>query len=263
MSAENKNITNEIKFLAKSGIRLKILKELNMQPSSVKELVRKTNITYSSISSNLTKLEKNGHVIKIDNAFHLNSITKIYLKTLMDFKMSIELINEFNDLWDKHNLTPININSLRNITDLKDSKLIEATPIDIYRTHNTIKNHLNQTATIKAIFPYLHPDYPELIENTLKNGGNVDLIINRELLKEILINIDKNLRKESVKNQNLKIFSHKHEINLYLAICDTTMNLGLFKNDGSFDQNRILTSNNLKAIKWADDLFENMKESIP
>lgn len=90
----------------------------------------------------------------------------------------------------------------------------------------------------------------------------MDLIINRELLKEILINIDKNLRKESVKNQNLKIFSHKHEINLYLAICDTTMNLGLFKNDGSFDQNRILTSNNLKAIKWADDLFENMKESI-
>lgn len=67
MSAKNKNITNEIKFLAKSGIRLKILKELNMQPSSVKELVRKTNITYSSISSNLTKLEKNGHVIKIDN----------------------------------------------------------------------------------------------------------------------------------------------------------------------------------------------------
>ena len=134
--------------------------------------------------------------------------------------------------------------------------------IDIYRTHNTIKNHLNQTATIKAIFPYLHPDYLELIENTLKNGGNVDLIINRELLKEILININKNLRKESVKNQNLKIFSHKHEINLYLAICDTTMNLGLFKNDGSFDQNRILTSNNLKAIKWADDLFENMKESI-
>lgn len=261
MSTKNKSITNEIKFLAKSGIRLKILTELNKKPLNIKELVRKTNITYSSVSSNLSKLEKNGHVIKNDNKFHLNSISKIYLNTLMDFKMSIDLITEFNELWDKHNITPISINSLRNITDLKDSELIETTPIDIYRTHNTIKNHMKQTTTIKAIFPYLHPDYPKLIENRLKNGGNVDLIINKELLKEITANIDKNVRKESVKNQNLKIFSNKNEINLYLAICDKSMDLGLFKNDGSFDQNRILTSKNLKAIKWANNLFESMKVS--
>ena len=32
------------------------------------------------------------------------------------------------------------------------------------------------------------------------------------------------------------------DLNLYLTVCDNSMSLGLFKNDGSFDQNRILIS---------------------
>ena len=49
------DLNNEIKFFAKSEIRLKILSELQKEPKSVKELVNKTNITYSSISSNLVQ----------------------------------------------------------------------------------------------------------------------------------------------------------------------------------------------------------------
>jgi len=44
-----------------------------------------------------------------------------------------------------------------------------------------------------------------------------------------------------------------------LIISDKNTNLGLFKNDGSFDQNRLLTSENQQAIKWANNLFENVK----
>ena len=48
-------INNDIKFLAKSEIRLKILSELYAQPNNVRGLVKKTNITYSSISSNISE----------------------------------------------------------------------------------------------------------------------------------------------------------------------------------------------------------------
>ena len=41
---------------------------------------------------------------------------------------------------------------------------------------------------------------------------------------------------------------------------DKVMILGLFKDDGSFDQNRLLTSKNEDSIKWGDDLFENFKK---
>lgn len=49
-------INNDIKFLAKSEIRLKILSELYKNPNNVKGIVKKTKITYSSVSSNLGKL---------------------------------------------------------------------------------------------------------------------------------------------------------------------------------------------------------------
>ena len=37
------------------------------------------------------------------------------------------------------------------------------------------------------------------------------------------------------------------------------MILGLFKEDGSYDQNRLLISKNNDSISWAMGLFENFK----
>lgn len=67
-------LNNDITFLAKSEIRLKILSELQKKPRSVKELVNVTKITYSSISSNLTKLEENDHITKKKEQIPFKSI---------------------------------------------------------------------------------------------------------------------------------------------------------------------------------------------
>ena len=58
----NTGINNDIRFLAKSEIRLKILNELNKEPNNVRGIVKETKITYSSVSSNIGKLEKNNHI---------------------------------------------------------------------------------------------------------------------------------------------------------------------------------------------------------
>lgn len=47
-----------------------------------------------------------------------------------------------------------------------------------------------------------------------------------------------------------------------LISTNDVMVLGLFKEDGYFDQNRLLTSKNEKSIKWADNLFNNFKNSL-
>ena len=153
-------INDDIKFLAKSEIRLKILSEIYNKPDNARGLFKKTKITYSSISSNLAKLEQNDHIKKINSKYHITPMSEIYFKTLMDFKNTVDLINEYDGFWDKHNLNQLSIDSLKNITDLKDSTLIETTPIDIYKTHNTIKEHLMEKSCRinvhlkKALFSY-------------------------------------------------------------------------------------------------------------
>ena len=53
MSTKLENMNQKIQFLTKSGIRLHILNVLNKNPKNIKELVNTTQITYSTLSSNL------------------------------------------------------------------------------------------------------------------------------------------------------------------------------------------------------------------
>lgn len=255
-------INNDIKFLAKSEIRLKILSELYAQPNNVRGLVKKTNITYSSISSNISKLEQNNHIKKINRKYHVNPMSEIYFKTLMDFKNSVDLISDYDGFWDKHNLNQLSMDSLKNITDLKDSELIETTPLDIYKTHNTVKEQLMKSKSLKAIFPYLHPEYPQLIENILKNDGYVELIIPKIIYQATISQIDLKIRKNASRTKNLNIYPVDSDLKVYLTISDGSMSLGLFKNDDSFDQNRILISEAEKSQKWAENLFETIKGEV-
>ena len=256
------DINDEIRFLAQSEIRLKILSELNKRPDNVRGLVKETKITYSSVSSNVAKLEENNYIRKYNGKYYVDPMAKIYFKTLMDFKKSIEIIKDFNSFWYKHNLGLMSIDSMRNINDLKNSKLIETTPLDIYKTHTTIKNQLLKSKDVKAIFPYLHPEYPKLLERILKNGGSLELILPRPITRAIMNPIDEKLKKNAIKKGKLKLHSVQGDLNLYLTICDKNMSLGLFKTDGSFDQNRILISKDEKSYEWADDLFEYVKNKV-
>lgn len=261
MSITN-NIDNDIKFLAKSEIRLKILRELDKKPDNVSGLVKKTKIAYSSISSNVGKLETHNYITKVENKYHINPMTQVYFKTLMDFKNSVELVNSYDSFWNKHDLNQLSITSIKRITDLKNSELIETTPIDIYKTHNTIKNQIMNSRNVRAIFPYLHPEYPNLIEGVLKNNGSVELIVPKGIFKEMMFRVNNTVRRNAVRNKKLKVYSFKDDLNLYLTICDDNMSLGLFKNDGSFDQNRILVSNDKQSYKWAEELFNHVKKQV-
>ena len=236
--------------------------ELEKNPKTVKELVNTTNITYSSISSNLVKLEERNYVIKKKNKYHLKPLSKIYYRNLMDFKMSVDLITTFDDFWGRHNIDQLTLDSIQNINDLKDSELIKTTPLDIYKTHNTIKEKMITSKSLKAIFPYLHPEYPQLIENILKNNGKVEIVLPRNMFSKMILEINEDIRKPATAKGDLKVYTTSKELNLYLTLCDDTMSLGLFKNDGSFDQNRLLISSSEKSQKWANNLFTSIKEKM-
>lgn len=257
-----KDINNDIKFFAKSEIRLKILSELNKQPNNIRGIVKKTKITYSSVSSNIGKLEKRNYITKSNKKYHVNPMTEVFFKSLMDFKQSVDLINDYEAFWNRHDLKQLSIESVKNITYLKDSEIIETTPTDIFKTHNTIKEQIMQSENVKAIFPYLHPEYPKLIEEVLNNQGSVELIIPKSISKELLSRMDLKTRQIAKRNGRLNVYEFKNDLNIYLTICDGNISLGLFKSDGSFDQNRILISDNQKSNLWAHELFAHVKEQV-
>ena len=262
MLIEKKYIDDNMMFIVKSEIRLKILTELNKRPQSIKEIVSETNMAYSSVSNNLNKMLYKNHVTKENRIYEMTPMTKLYFDQLIEFKKSVDVVKNFDKFWDKHDLTYLNDESINNITELYESELIETNPVDIYKTHNNVKKQLEESKSIKGILPYIHPDYPQLFENILRNDGSVELLIQKDVYKTMSTQIDNKLRQISIKKGNLKIHILSKNIDIYLLICDEKMNLGLFKNDGSYDQNRILNSDSDESLHWAKNLFETIKESV-
>ncbi len=262
MTISENYIDKDILFIVQSEIRLKILTELCIRPQTIREIVDKTHMIYSSVSNNMNKLEYKNHVIKDNRVYTINPMTKIYFKQLMEFKRSIDVIQNYNSLWYKHDINHINIQLIEDITKLYKSKLIETNPIDIYKTHNNIKKQLRSSNDVKGILPYIHPEYPRLIENVLKRNGKVELIMEKNIYKAFVSKINDKLRRKSMKNGMFKIHVMKENLQLYLLICDDTMNLGLFRNDGSYDQNRILNSSTQDSMDWANCLFNTIKEKV-
>ena len=144
----------DLKIIEPLNLRSIFHKNKSKNPQNIKELVNTTQITYSTLSSNLHKLQQEKYIQKIKNKYYLTQTTKMYLNIILEFKNAIKLINQFDEFWDKHDVKQINLDSLKNITSLHDSQLIKTTPIDIYKTHNTIKGQLLMSYNIKAIFPY-------------------------------------------------------------------------------------------------------------
>lgn len=95
-------IDKDILFIVKSEIRLKILTELNEKPQTIREIVDNTNMIYSSVSNNMNKLEYKNHVIKENRTYSINPMTKIYFNQLMEFKKSIDVIQNCNIFYQSY-----------------------------------------------------------------------------------------------------------------------------------------------------------------
>lgn len=251
-------IEKELKFMAKSIIRIKLLRSLENSTYTVKELSNDTGLCYSSVSTNLNKLEEKEYISKKDKRFSTKELTSLYLENLIEFDQTIEIIENFKELWNQHNIEELNQKAMLNLTSLIESELIKSTPLDIYKTHNILKDQLLNSKKIKLIFPYLHPEYPEMIKKSIENGANIELIIPKEIHDEFYYKLINN----TDTNDQLIIKSSKNNLNIYLTITEEEMSLGLFKNDGSFDQNRILISNDKEALNWASELFKSINMKI-
>lgn len=250
-------IANKLKFLAKSEIRLQILDCLKEKEFTISEISKKTGLRYSSVSSNISKLELNNYIKRIKNKYTINNITLLYLNHVLELRNTIKIIKKFDEFWSKHKINEINDKLLNSLNDLYKATLIESSPIEIYKIHNITKEQILESKNIKAVFPFLHPEYPEILTRLLKDDAEVELIISDKIYNDLVHNIEKELRKK----ETFKVQSTLDSLDIYLVIGENFMNLGLFKTDGSFDQNRLLTSNNPKAIKWGNTLFESIKSS--
>lgn len=242
------SISDEVKHLTNSLSRLKVLATLYEYPKSMKDLTADTGLSYSSVSSTMHKLELNGYIYRESSKYYLSNCMRLKIETILELNEIIYTLNKFFNILDKHLVDMIPNESVAELYLIGQANLIESRDIEAYRIYDYIEHVLNQAKEVKCILPFYYENFNRQLDGLIENKIDVEAIVSDNIF---------NIFEKESKIENLSSFSQNK--NFLLIITDEVMVLGLFKEDGYFDQNRLLTSKNADAIKWAVNLFENFK----
>ena len=242
-------ISDDVKYVGKSVLRLKIIEALYEKPQDMKELTDNTKLSYSSISSNIHGLELKDMVYRKSNKYYLTNSLKLQMAHVLELKDIVNLLDKFDAIIDGHVVDMIPVQSINELFLLENADLLESEGVDAYKTYNFIETALDNIDDVQCVLPFYYENF-----NKKLNG-----LVEHEMVVEALVSEDVfPIYDEKSKIRYLSSFDCKNSF-LLLAGNDF-MILGLFKDDESFDQNRLLTSHSSDSVKWAKNLFGNFKK---
>ena len=154
-------VGDELKFLNNSDIRIKVLVDLLNGPLKIRDIAKKSLLSYSSISSNIHKLCDEGYVEKIHNSFQLTNLGFIYITILMDFRDVISAITSNSDFWLDHDISALSKKDLNKLSSLEGSELIRCNSMDIYKTHKEVKRLFKNSKNLKVQFLNLIKEFQQ------------------------------------------------------------------------------------------------------
>ncbi|WP_458453661.1 transcriptional regulator FilR1 domain-containing protein [Methanobrevibacter sp.] len=242
-------VAEDVKFVAKSILRLKILNALYERPSDMKELTLRTNLNYSSVSTVLHSLELKNMVYRKSKKFYLVNSIKLQMKNIIELAIVINLLEEIFNIIQDHIVKKLPHESVIELHLLEQAKLIESHDGDADKIYDIIKLTLDEASSVRCILPVYYDEVNARLNNLEKEKKFVEIKVSNTIYS---------VYKQNSKVKYFSTFAGKN--NFLLIITNDIMILGFFKKDQIFDKNRILISKSRDSLKWANNLFRYFKQ---
>jgi predicted transcriptional regulator len=197
-----------------------------------------------------------------DRNYALTKIGEVIVLKLTDFMDAIDVLKKHENFWLTHDLSGIPEHLLGKIGDLSNSILIADTPTDIFKSHTTFLQVLENANEVKGIYPIFNLEYLEIIEELVRGKGvDVELVVTNEALGSIegVIEAEEEFKK-ILHAPNFTLFAVDNDIKIALTLTDSVFYLGLFASDGLYDYNRALISDDEKTLAWGRELHEHYRK---
>lgn len=244
-------VSEEIKHVSNSLIRLAILFALYEGDKTMKEINQTTGLSYSAISSNMRILETGGYAFRESGKYSLENVMRIYIKNLSEFNGIIGILKEFFNMFEAHRVRSLPGKAVCSLYLMEKGKLIESTGINAYKISSIVTDSVKGADWLKAVLPISFRELTENICESIEKGNKTELKISSDIFGELTKNMD-------LEMENLKAKKLNDDFGFLLIVSDKSMVFGLYKKDGSYDQNRILTSGHEDCLKWANMLFDSV-----
>ena len=244
-------ISEDVKYVSNSIIRLKVLKALYEKPRNMKELADDTKLGYSSISGVLHGLELKDMAYRKSNKYYLVNLLRLQVKNLLEFSITVNLLEDIFNLIEGHVIDGIPKKSVEEMHLLGESALLESDCVNMDRIFNYIDDTLANAKSARCILPIYHENINVRLNDLALQKDFVEIKVSESVFE---------VYENNSKAENLSLFYGKD--NFLLIVTNERMILGLFRNNGFFDQNRLLVSEGKDSLKWANNLFLYFKKRV-
>lgn len=242
-------VSEDVKFISNSIVRLKILNMLYENPKTMKELTVEAKMNYSTVSSTLHSLELRGMVYRKSNRYCLDNYIKLQMNNVLNLSVVVNLLEDIFNIIEGHVVDNIPIESVLEFHLLHGAELLESTAVNVDLVINFIEEKIAEADCVVCVLPVYYEGFNQKLNELMDRDKFVEMIVSRNIL---------DIYEE---NSNVKyISSFLCENNFLLVLTHEIMILGFFKNDNSFDKNRILVSSSPDALDWANNLVKNFKK---
>ena len=254
---------NMLRLAACSNLRRKLITSLKGGRKPLSDLRDELEVSSTTAIHALRELEK-GKLIYQDDArnYALTKIGEILALKLGDFINAIDVLQKYERFWLEHDLSDIPLPLLEKIGGLCNSMPLVDTPTNIFKSHTTFIQVLEDANEVKGIYPIFDLEYLTTIEDLVKKKGiAVEIIVTNEVLNSIVGVIE---TEESfgdfLREPNFALFTIDTTIKLSLTLTDSIFYLGLFARNGPYDYNRALISDDERALSWGRELHKHYRQ---
>ncbi len=258
-----KIIHNTLHLAACSDLRRRILIALKNGKKPLRELRDSLGVSSTTAIHALRELEKDNLLFQAeDRGYALTNIGEVMVLKLVGIIDVIEVLKKHEDFWLEHDLSGIAPHLLDKIGALSNSSLLSNTTADIFKSHTTLLQILETANEVKGIYPVFHLDYLKIFEELVKRRRiDVELIVTNEVLENIvrLMETEEDF-KSFLQEPNLSLFAMDEDIKLALTLTDSIFYLGFFAENGVYDPNSALISDDEKPLSWGRELYEHYRK---
>lgn len=246
----------EIKFYVNSDLRLEILTNLFTTPLTLKLLHINTGLNYTSISSNVLKLESKKILKKKKDFYYLKNQAKFKLLTILLLENNLEMLTEYETYLNNHMVKEDRIESLSILPYVANMDLVQASNINPDIVIDLIHENMLNKGAIKAICTYLHPNFDEMFHHLMETSSDFEAIVPLSVAKNMLTHAMDYKTEQPLKNKYFNIKPVLDEnLQMVLVVSKDKVLMGLTWFTGKFNKNCVLISHEPVVIDWAYILY--------
>ncbi len=246
-----------IDVVFRSHKRRDLLLLLGEESRTMEEIKTLLDVSPTAILPQIKRLTDSNLVIHKNGSYELTDMGDQVFKKVQSLVNVLTLL-ERDNYWIEHDLNGIPQHLLERIGDLKDCKLVEADPSQIFEPSVELLKFFSSSRSLMVFSSFYRPEFLPLYSKLGRLESDVTLIFTESVLEKFLHNYERKIRKLAIL-QNTELFVCNDGIKLAeLIVSDRGMIISLFDSNGRFYYDYMFCSEP-EAVNWARELFEFYK----